>query len=155
MSKTKKIILVVVLVVLGITAVWYGFKKYENWSFWREIKSQAEKFESEQARLKALVEVDTYGGKTPEETLNMFIAAVETGDYELASKYFVVEKQSEEKARLISSPKENINNVLSLLKQATYSMGEYSDDKKAYSLYNPIAVDFIIYPSNLWKINEI
>src|SRR3989338_2957114 len=38
---------------------------------------------------------DTYGGKTPEETLQLFIDALKAGDIDLASKYFVVEKQGE------------------------------------------------------------
>lgn len=38
---------------------------------------------------------DTYGGQTPEETLQLFIDALKAGDIELASKYFVVEKQGE------------------------------------------------------------
>jgi len=33
---------------------------------------------------------DTYGGKTPEETLNLFIEALKKEDLELASKYFVL-----------------------------------------------------------------
>ena len=36
---------------------------------------------------------DEYGGATPEETLNLLIEALKAGDLELASKYFVVEKQ--------------------------------------------------------------
>jgi hypothetical protein len=36
---------------------------------------------------------DTYGGKTPEETYDMFLAALSKGDTTLASKYFVIEKQ--------------------------------------------------------------
>jgi len=36
---------------------------------------------------------DTYGGKTPEETYDLFISALKNGDIELASKYFVIEKQ--------------------------------------------------------------
>ncbi len=33
---------------------------------------------------------DTYGGKTPQETLNLFIDALEKEDVELASKYFIL-----------------------------------------------------------------
>lgn len=36
---------------------------------------------------------DTYGGKTPEETYDMFLAALSKGDTTLASKYFIVYKQ--------------------------------------------------------------
>lgn len=38
---------------------------------------------------------DTYGGQTPEETLQLFIDALKAGDIELASKYFVVDKRGE------------------------------------------------------------
>lgn len=34
---------------------------------------------------------DTYGGDTPEETLNMYIAALEAGDVALAAKYYIPE----------------------------------------------------------------
>lgn len=34
---------------------------------------------------------DTYGGKTPEETLRLFVEALERNDLELAAKYFMLE----------------------------------------------------------------
>ncbi|MBI1975090.1 MAG: hypothetical protein HYS57_01870 [Parcubacteria group bacterium] len=43
---------------------------------------------------------DTYGGKTPEETYQLFLQALEKQDIELASKYFVREKQGEIQQRL-------------------------------------------------------
>ena len=43
---------------------------------------------------------DPYGGATPEETLQLFIDALKKGDVELASKYFVVDKQEEWKNNL-------------------------------------------------------
>ena len=39
---------------------------------------------------------DTYGGKTPQETLDLFIAALEAGDVDLASKYFLLNEHREE-----------------------------------------------------------
>ena len=45
--------------------------------------------------LKKAYDEDTYGGKTPEETLQLFIDALKKGDIDLAAKYFVVEKQEE------------------------------------------------------------
>ncbi len=35
---------------------------------------------------------DTYGGKTPEETLKLFVAALKKGDVLLASKYFALDQ---------------------------------------------------------------
>ena len=45
--------------------------------------------------LKKAYENDIYGGKTPEETLQLFIDALKKGDIDLAAKYFVIEKQEE------------------------------------------------------------
>ncbi|MFH1048535.1 MAG: hypothetical protein V1732_02630 [Patescibacteria group bacterium] len=38
-------------------------------------------------------EEDFTGGDTPEETIDLFIEALKKGDYELASKYFIISKQ--------------------------------------------------------------
>jgi len=38
---------------------------------------------------------DKYGGKTPEETFDMFLDALRKGDIDLASKYFVLDKQEQ------------------------------------------------------------
>lgn len=43
---------------------------------------------------------DKYGGKTPEETFDLFLNALRKGDIELASKYFELEKQEEWKDTL-------------------------------------------------------
>jgi len=43
---------------------------------------------------------DTYGGKTPEETYQMFLTALKAKDIELASKYFVLEEQERYKQAL-------------------------------------------------------
>lgn len=43
---------------------------------------------------------DKYGGKTPEETYDMFLDALRKGDTTLASKYLVIEKQDDWKKTL-------------------------------------------------------
>ena len=156
MKKKIKIILIVFGV---IVFVWYGYVgavKYKNWKWWQGVKNEAAKFEKEIADKKAKIAADTYGGKTPQETLDMFIAAVEKGDYELASKYFVVERQEKWKDNLASIIKDNkLNFFLSPLKEAKNNNGEYSENKEMFVINNPISIDFIKYPPNLWKIDEI
>ncbi len=44
-------------------------------------------------KLGELHEKDTYGGKTPDETLELFVDALKTDNIQLASKYFVPQKQ--------------------------------------------------------------
>lgn len=46
------------------------------------------------AEREAAYKADQYGGATPEETLRLFVEALEQKDYVLASKYFVVEEQN-------------------------------------------------------------
>ena len=43
---------------------------------------------------------DTYGGDTPEETLQLFIDALKKGDIELASRYFLVDEQQKWRQKL-------------------------------------------------------
>lgn len=43
------------------------------------------------------MEADIYGGKTPEETLQMFIDALKKDDIELASKYFALDDDTAQK----------------------------------------------------------
>ncbi len=45
------------------------------------------------AEREAAYRADQYGASTPEETLRLFVEALERKDYVLASKYFVVEEQ--------------------------------------------------------------
>ena len=63
-------------------------------------------------RLEEAYKNDTYGGDTPEETLNLFIAALKAGDTDLAAKYFLLEEQEKMKGELRISKQ---NNVLPLL----------------------------------------
>jgi hypothetical protein len=98
---------------------------------------------------------DTYGGTTPQETLQMYIDAVEKGDYVLASKYFIGDYQEKELESLQSSSQENIESTLSLLKKTITSLGSFSDDKKGYLIRKPLLVDFKLYPNGVWKIIEI
>ena len=51
---------------------------------------------------------DKYGGKTPEETYDMFLAALSKGDTTLASKYFVVDKQESWSKTLEEYKKQNL-----------------------------------------------
>ena len=71
----------------------------------------------------------------------MYIEAVEASDYELASKYFVIEEQEEELGKLQRSPKENTENVLDLLKISIQNTGSYSAGGNRFVISKPILVD--------------
>ena len=105
MKKWKKITIGVVggVILLLATGVWYGvtpidafYEIHGNlvWKYW-EWKAK---------RLERAYEKDTYGGKTPEETLALFIGALKRQDFDLASKYYIVERQKEIRDSLEDAP---------------------------------------------------
>ena len=55
----------------------------------RQTQKNYQKYLNWQTNYEKAMKEDTYGGKTPEETLKMFIEALKKEDIELASKYFV------------------------------------------------------------------
>ena len=71
------------VVILGI-AGFFIWERYQGYGEYRNYKAL------EQRYIEAMTE-DTYGGKTPQETLNLFIVALKAGDVELASKYFMLD----------------------------------------------------------------
>ena len=56
----------------------------------RETQKNYEKYLAWEENYKKAMTEDTYGGKTPEETLKMFIEALKKKDIDLASKYFAL-----------------------------------------------------------------
>ncbi len=82
-----------------LAAVYLAFAVPEMWRSYQWQKS-VEKFQS---ALEKPYREDVYGGKTPEETWAMFLDALKKGDVELASKYFVVDKQEEMKEKFVKS----------------------------------------------------
>src|SRR3989344_9643294 len=68
----------------------------------------AEQQQTYWTNLAELYKKDTYGGKMPEETLQLFIDALKKGDTDLAAKYFVPEKQKQEAEGLKISRDKNL-----------------------------------------------
>lgn len=113
-------VLVAIIVVLGALYLpWYIPWKLEQWGIERQrAEEQAiwEEYEATNRALDAAYKNDAYGGATPEKTLELFIEALEAKDYELASKYFVVEKQKETKEDLkVSASRAFIESYVAIL----------------------------------------
>ncbi len=102
---------------------------------------------------------DTYGGATPEETLQLFIDALKAGDIELASKYYIPEKQGEvfvklEEGKLRGTTGGYVQIIESrdlgqLISENNYSFSVSEGDKFLFyirTIQNPI--------SKKWKISE-
>ena len=148
------IILGIFILYIGGSWLWQVYKWYQ----WKQTvippgfeeameKIQQEDYEQAMA--------DTYGDKTPQETLKMYIDAVEKGDYELASKYFIGDKQEKELNSFNGATDENIEKIINLLKLSIKNEGGYSWDGNFFSIDKPLYVSFKLYPNNIWKIIEI
>lgn len=76
---------------------------YFGWvSYWspeaqanRELGQKIDRVNQAMTDFETAMRNDTYGGKTPEETLQMFIDALKKGDMELASKYFMLDTNTQ------------------------------------------------------------
>lgn len=78
------VLVAMVLVVSGGYWIWKTYFSYDPVKVYQE---------AEQKYIAAMT-ADTYGGKTPQETLDLFVEALRAGDVELASKYFTLNSDS-------------------------------------------------------------
>lgn len=151
MKKISKIIIYICLGAVVLVLGLIGLSKYGEWKFDRE--AELLKMEQEKPYLE-----DVYGGATPKETLDLFIAAVEKGDFDLASKYFVISKQGEWKDRLKNGDRDNLSKWINLLKEAK-DKGYLNDENYQMVIKNKeidnLIIDFVKYPRGIWKIQEI
>lgn len=89
--------IVAVVLFLGLLFLYFGWVTY--WSpeakSAQEYQQKVEKAEKAMTDFETAMRNDTYGGKTPEETLTMFIDALKKGDVELASKYFMLDTNTQ------------------------------------------------------------
>jgi hypothetical protein len=67
------------------SAAW-NIQNQISYQYWQYLERQS-------AELEEAWRSDQYGGETPEETLQLFVEALEARDFELAAKYFVPEEQ--------------------------------------------------------------
>ena len=90
----KKIWLIGGLLVLVGLIIWGVVWGPQTISFyWYEYLNRKHLAEFEVAE--EMYRTDTNGGETPEETLDLFVSALEAGDAGLAASYFVPEKRGE------------------------------------------------------------
>ncbi len=101
---------------------------------------------------------DVFGGSSPEETLQLYTKAIESEDYALASKYFILEKIDKEFNNFLGADRYAREAYLKMLRQL--QSGTYSEDGTLYTMRAHLdGPDFFArfrkYPHNLWKIIEI
>ena len=167
MTKQNKIILkiftgLVLIVLILIVADFLLPKGWDYYNQWKgekkidELVKEIKRIEKEDYEQKL---ADKIGGKTPQKTLDLFIQAIEKNDYELASKYFIIEKQEEVKKELLAlKEKNNLMLVINFFKNAEPDGNIINGNFRMKSKTNlgpDYFIRFILYPSGNWKIEEI
>jgi len=118
--------LAVVLVIAGVI-MWFGYFSPAAREE-RRMQEQVDRATRAIAEMEEAFRNDTYGGKTPEETLQLFITALEAGDIELASKYFALEDNMNDpdyltrrkwEEGLKNTDETNIQEIISSIQRAT------------------------------------
>src|SRR3989344_8812900 len=89
-------VFLILVILLGAYFVWSRYFSPEA-KRREEATRNVEKFMKANADFEAVMRADTYGGKTPQETLDMFIDALKKGDIDLAAKYFELETNMNDK----------------------------------------------------------
>ncbi len=153
------------MVVLALVGTWYT-TGYIQW--WGEDAGSRIEMQQLEEYYDAVIEDndklieayknDTYGGDTPEETMDMFIEALKAGDLELASKYYVVELQGEARKDLEESlPLDMYIDILgwgsigSLIGgNKRYRIDYYKDGKQMH-----VERLFLNKYTNKWKISKL
>lgn len=129
-KKCITIILCLIIFAAVLFAIFYYVRPYyQSW----KIGHDYQKFEN------AYIDYfknDIYGGKTPQETYNMYLDALKKGNVELASRYFFWKNQNEQKQKLtdLKTKGELQNYINGLPKWEELKEEEYWDkDGKQYS----------------------
>jgi hypothetical protein len=91
--KKKYLIILGLFLVIGLFSVFCFWFLSPQMRQARQLKKGLESFDKAIKAEEQKYAADTYGGTTPEETYQLFLEALKKQDIELASKYFILDKQ--------------------------------------------------------------
>ncbi len=161
-EKSRKKFWIVVGAFLAFVLLILGYIFWQAFDLWlgqRRAKQWADQLRETYEATYQRKLTDTYGGKTPQETLQMYIEAVEKEDYELASRYFIEENRELELESLKGSSKAKLNTHIFLLQDSSKITGGYyprnDEGGMEFIVDEPIYIRMTLYPNGIWKIIEI
>ena len=133
-----------------------------------EAQANYQKYLDWEANYEKAMREDTYGGKTPQETLDMFVAALRAGDVELASKYFMLNASGKVDEKWINGLKKTkeegrfsevanlLSKALPILQDRTsnedYRFAVYDTDGSRIKIYVNLELNVF---SKIWKIESL
>ncbi len=159
----------VLIILIGGWFVWANYLSPDAEGE-RKLQENLDKYTGYINTYEAAMKADTYGGKTPQETLKMFIDALKKGDIDLASKYFALDTNEKSPDYLTRkkwvdglveiSKNGEISNIVSVLE----SLKTKEEDNSGYASFQSlnenglvdISVGMILNKySNVWKIESM
>ena len=164
--KKRRVAWIIIILVIILVALFLIFGGYNNIKMTAKGLWAVNQFNKGMELYEKTMTEDTYGGETPEETLAMFIEALEKKDIELASKYFVLDdnlSRAKWEEGLEAVQQENrINNIIEMLKRAKKSMNQSGLNSEFQFVIlgdNNLAENTIFMElnefSNVWKIKSM
>lgn len=163
----RKFILIFTIIILAVGGGYFVWNRFfdEGARANRFLNKQLEVYEkAEKAYVEAMT-ADTYGGKTPQETLDMFVDALKKGDVELASKYFLLDENLSREQWFLKISEVKSKGLLAQLVEAIESAVPDTDDSisendlKYVLLTNGVAEATLRMKLNqyagIWKIESL
>ena len=146
-----------------ILAVVVAFGGYYGWQFWGQYK-QYSYFQNLEKNYFRAMKGDTYGGKTPQETLDLFVAALKAGDADLAAKYFALDDNLSRQKwmdRLNDLKARGLLDDMAVDIERNEFYKDTESGAKQFLIYNSDRTDSLIISlilnaySGVWKIESI
>ncbi len=127
----KRIFIFLIVIFLAIVVLYLGAEAGYRGKYWLEKWRVSREFEKFNKAIVKMFQEDTYGGKTPEETYNMFVEALKNEDVDLAVKYFVLDPDRRARYR------EQFDNL-----KKEGKLKEYADDWPKWEEFKTIKDDY-------------
>jgi len=134
-----------------------------GWQYWQYIHSPYYQQMKAAKELEKLYADDNIGGKTPEETLQMFLDAVKKEDFDLASQYAIFDLRPEIKNKLTEYKNSEYWQAylgwLSSAKKSFKKDYDFGPNSATYESFDNqgrrvIFVSLVKNKNYIWKINE-
>ncbi len=159
-KNSKRIFIAVFLFLIFVilAGYWIWFYYYSPYAV---IGQNVRKYERAIKQMEEDLKADIYGGKTPEQTLQMFVEALTKEDIELASKYFALGgplSREEWKQKIKKETKE----LIDIVSRAVPTSGQEPSERSFwFSVYDnkgeteQLIEMFFNTWSGVWKIQSL
>jgi len=154
-AETWKVVLAVVLVQIIIIAWIVVFWQYRAYLQARTLSELTISLHVLESKTYERQQAGDFGGSMPKDTLNMYIAAVERGDYRVASTYFIRRERQAELRRFIGADILEIREFVAHLKQAAQSMGSIRPEGNSLKNSVPISFTMEVATNGVWQLKTI